>query len=405
MIYLLAPVILLIASTEPIGQAAPRIDGTRVEAAMPQRVTDLSISETRVACLLADGAVVILDLADGHVVARVEGERIAPSVIAITPDSEWVATGGIRDWVKFGPPRANFIPGPAGANFNSRHNALGNSSLGFGRAASPEENIRRDRYKVWGRLPSINQGLTRPEGGVVKLWRTSDGLKTVRMGEFPHPVAGMAFDGHNLTLIDTMFSIKLLNKNLDQINVHQNNFPITIEAFPCPQTVFSRDCKRAVCLSAGPGERITLVSCDLTAKRTIVPERANGSAPPWAVAASPDGRRFVTSGAGPGLTVWDMETGRILKTIGPDGGGTDTLFVAFADSRSVITVASDGLIRVVDLELDRAVLTGRGPGADVRAAALDGRRLTLVSGGFQQVGPKVDPLVIWRLPLVPPVGP
>jgi len=402
MTYLLAPVIFLIASTEPIGQAASRIEGTRVEAAMPAIVTDLSMSGTRIACLLASGTAVILDLEDGHVVARVEGQKTPLSGIAISPDGEWIATGGFRDWVPFGAP---------GANFNGPLLPANEPRSGGSGVTSPEVKIRRLRYKVpIFRMPIFNaSGLTRPEGGRVSLWRASDGRRVRERSDFPHPVAGLAFDGTSTRLIiaDNKLNLFTLNDALNTISsyVDQDKCLLRFDYFPSPQIVFSRDCTRAVCLSAGADGRINLILCDLKAMWTIAPERGKEASPPWAVAASPDGRRFVTSGAGPGLTVWDMHTGLILKTIKPDNGGGDTLFVSFADSRSVITVASDGLIRVVDLDLGRAVLAGRGPGADVRAAALDGRRLTLVSGGFQQVGPKVDPLVIWRLPLLPPVGP
>ena len=93
--------------------------------------------------------------------------------------------------------------------------------------------------------------------------------------------------------------------------------------------------------------------------------------------------------------MWDFESGRIVKSFKPDDGGEgDGLFLTFGTvADRLITSASDGIIRVIDVNSGRTLLTGRGPKDDIRAPSLRDDRLTLMSGGYWIVGEKVAPQI------------
>jgi WD40 repeat protein len=95
----------------------------------------------------------------------------------------------------------------------------------------------------------------------------------------------------------------------------------------------------------------------------------------WGVAASPDGRRLMTSSHDYTVRVWDVETGRQLRVL---NGHTDHVKgVAFLpDGRRGLSGADDDTLRLWDLESGRELRQFIGHTADLFGVAVspDGRR-------------------------------
>jgi serine/threonine protein kinase len=110
---------------------------------------------------------------------------------------------------------------------------------------------------------------------------------------------------------------------------------------------------------------------------------AGHTGPVWAVAVSPDGKRFVTGGQDNLLMLWDAASGRHLRTFlgheTVDHGGINSIAVS-TDSKRLMTAGNDNSGRVWDIDTGRGLFTvRRDEGWEVSVAVTpDGQRLVLV---------------------------
>jgi WD40 repeat protein len=92
------------------------------------------------------------------------------------------------------------------------------------------------------------------------------------------------------------------------------------------------------------------------------------------VAVSPDGRRAVSASHDETLKVWDLETGRELRTL---QGHSSSVFgvVVSPDGRRVVSASFDNTLKVWHLETGRELRTLEGHSAEVYGVAVspDGR--------------------------------
>jgi len=113
------------------------------------------------------------------------------------------------------------------------------------------------------------------------------------------------------------------------------------------------------------------------------------------IALSKDGKRAVS--AGKDVYVWDVETGKLVKTLEPIG--KDALSVALSpDGRRIASGASDGRVYLWDLESGALLTTladGKGP-VEAVAFSPTGRYL-LTAGGGDKPG---DEYVVRRFDLL-----
>jgi WD40 repeat protein len=99
-----------------------------------------------------------------------------------------------------------------------------------------------------------------------------------------------------------------------------------------------------------------------------------------AVAFSPDGKRLATAGNAQPARLWDITTGRELRTFtGYEGG---LLAIAFSpDGAKLATGGKDGVVRLWDVVTGRQLATLTGHIAPVRSIAFSHDGTRLVSGG------------------------
>jgi hypothetical protein len=154
---------------------------------------------------------------------------------------------------------------------------------------------------------------------------------------------------------------------------------------PSPMTTFSADGDRMVTLRVATDDGRILIGI---ARRgdtgpTLIDPR--GTPPPsWCVDLASDGRRFVTSGVGDQIYVWNFDNKSVEKVIRNEEHATLTIpFVAFSrDSSRVISIDAQGILCVWDVDSGKQLFTQNTSITDPRDAALVGDHLTVVYGGI-----------------------
>ena len=108
-----------------------------------------------------------------------------------------------------------------------------------------------------------------------------------------------------------------------------------------------------------------------------------GDAACWGVAFSPDGRRLLTVCADGQLTLWEAETGQLLRTVGGQfsGQGQDSSSAFSPDGRWIVSAAEDCSVKVWDAATLTWKHSFRGHRGRCPALAFspDGRRLVSAS--------------------------
>jgi WD40 repeat protein len=98
------------------------------------------------------------------------------------------------------------------------------------------------------------------------------------------------------------------------------------------------------------------------------------------VAVTPDGRWIVSASWDKTLKVWDLETGRELRTLEGHSGPVSRVAVS-PDGRWAVSASADNTLKVWDLETGRELRTLEGHSGVVFGVAVspDGRRVASAS--------------------------
>ena len=95
---------------------------------------------------------------------------------------------------------------------------------------------------------------------------------------------------------------------------------------------------------------------------------------------SPDSRRLITGSFDKTVKLWDVETGRLIRTF--EGHGNLVRHVAYSpDGRRIASASADNTVRLWDVETGRSLRTYQGHGGTAKWVAFspDGRRLASAS--------------------------
>jgi WD40 repeat protein len=116
--------------------------------------------------------------------------------------------------------------------------------------------------------------------------------------------------------------------------------------------------------------------------RTTFRERIPG--PCMNVAISPDGRRLATGGEEYTVILWDVQTGKVLRTLRGHNGDIYAVDFSPDDGRLVASAGEDSTVKVWDSQTGTIIHSFRGHTGLVTSVAFspDGRRL--ISGSRDQ---------------------
>ena len=120
----------------------------------------------------------------------------------------------------------------------------------------------------------------------------------------------------------------------------------------------------------------------------------------YGLAYSPDGRRLASSGADYAVTLWEVDTGKVIRVL--RGHRDVVLAVAFSPDGSLIATGSkDTTIRIWDASTGTLRYAMTGTNSWVRALAFnpDGTRLASGSGAYPAAPNKIPEIGIWDVPL------
>jgi WD40 repeat protein/serine/threonine protein kinase len=306
--------------------------------------------------------------------------------VAVSPDGQKIASGGMDTRVKVWDARTGLVS----AEF-ARH-----TGVIFSAAWDPEgkrlASAGRDgelfTVKVWEVPPSRNVGLpTGPAGGSL---REAGGVPTGKPEGFaqtgqpafelprgPEEYFAVAFspDGKHLVTGRADGAVQVWDarngKAVGTLGTHDRQVPVR-------GVVFSHRGQYLASASADGQVRLWDAT-RLTEKQ--VPLRIPGArhrGQGLTLAFSPDGRRLVTGGERHTAKIWDVETGKELKTL--EGHGGDIHAVAFSPNGLWVAAGGEGsTVRVWDSRTGNLVRSFRGHTGLVSSLAFstDGR---LVSG-------------------------
>ena len=101
----------------------------------------------------------------------------------------------------------------------------------------------------------------------------------------------------------------------------------------------------------------------------------------YTAALSPDGRLLVSGGTDAAIKLWDVASGRVLRTL--TGHSESIHAIAFSpDGQTLASASSDKTIRLWNAESGRQLATLTGHQDEVTAVAFSPDGRTIVSGGY-----------------------
>jgi WD40 repeat protein len=386
----LAVAILVALNAHSLGQGPPAASQSRAELVMPSRVVDLKMNDSRIACLLSDGGVIILDRDGYKAIATIEGNGLPPLAVAISSDGEWVATGSVREMIT----TANAISGPY-----SPGPGLGKASEAFPSSIkSPDVMNRFFHYDPIRTPPSMDRTIKVAYGGSIAVRRVSGGGEILRRTDFSDSIKALSFDGLRLTVVDRGLDIVAFDEGLRAVDLHKIDAQLSGVRYPHQNVLFGKRNTRVACLNDERDGRVSLFYCDCKSGGRAILSRDDAKHHPlWAIAMSSDGNKLAACGPGGNVTIWEL--GGILGTgrrIGSNESGTaDLHYIEFGqDSDELVTAGNDGLFKILDIRNGRVAALMKGAPRDIRAVSLRGDRLTIVSGAYHYREKTIEPLII-----------
>jgi uncharacterized protein (TIGR03067 family) len=168
-------------------------------------------------------------------------------------------------------------------------------------------------------------------------------------------------------------SVKTSGKELRRLEGHQG---------PVWKAVFSKDGKRVLSGSGFPNGDSTMRLWDVETGRDICQFRNDGKNWVFGVALSDDGKQAL-SGNAVGLTLWDVESGAVLRRMDFESTNKTVLTVAFSpDAKRAVSGGNDRVIRLWDLASGTLVRTLTGHLGSVMSVAFSPEGSQIVSCGL-----------------------
>ncbi len=213
----------------------------------------------------------------------------------------------------------------------------------------------------------------------LRLWEMATGQEVRRLKGHEGETYSVAFspDGKKLVSGGLDKTLRLWEtdsgKEIRRFTGHQ--YGVTAVAFsPDGNTLASTSYDKTVLWQAMTGKEI----------------RRLGRGQEWALAFSPDGKTLATGGKGTAVRLWEVASGKELRSLEGHPGGV--LALAFAPDGHTLAVGNSGAIRLWDVGTGKEVLPSVGHQGGVNAVAFapDGR--TLATGSWDHT------IGLWELP-------
>lgn len=333
----------------------------------------------------ADGTLKLWDAATGRELRTLRGHEDGVHSIAFSPDGKQVISGSgdqtLKVWdlasgqelrtfhghsheimsVAFSPDSQTVVSG-------SRDNTLILWNVATGQKVRTlvghSEGIRSIAFSPDGK--TIASG---SEDDTLKLWDSASGRELHTVGGFTRGVFSVAFSPDSKVVASGSYG-----KTLKLVDVATGRVLRTLEQPSAVSALaFSHDGKK---LAVGSlNSTIKLLNMD--SEREL--HTFNFSGHVLSLAFAPDGKTLV-SGSYDGLKLWDVVSGRKLRTLGDEINQVNT--VAFSPDRKTVMFGSDDGIKLWDLASGREprILLGEDARNVISAAFTpDGKTLTTVS--------------------------
>ncbi len=345
---------------------------------------DVSRDGTMIACAGTDGGVQVLRASDGGESFRFDDRSGLIRVIRFSSDAQWIVIGGELNSYRYPEPQQRFTPDLVSPGFQF---------------ASEED--RREVGLLVHRSPVTEApSSSSSKTGFVLIANTETRKIVGDRKNLEHPIHAATFsdDKRAVYAIDSYLNVHGFKRDgLEQDYRQLNDLAIRPSAFPMPQTSFSRNPMRFVSLAPESNMgTIRIKKYDFLHGDFRALSFSNAPPIAWAISISTDGRRFVTSGPGPDVLIWDFDKALPLKYLTtPENECLDTVYTAFnATGTVVLTYSLKGIIRLWDLEKGQVIFTARGAEKDIRNITIQEKSILVVSGGFRSMTSGAQPLLI-----------
>ena len=380
--------------------AQERVDVIRLSVVtVPSPVFEATLSPTGqwIACVLADGEIIISETKTGRLLTRIPKQDVSELSVCFNRTETWVATCCNRstevpklpDPKRVGPPSPNETGRPMPASGGGEEHSA--RTIYF----------RNDRTPYMGPLVWPTEKV-----GIVKVWDLSNG-RLLREHILPNPILSAHFDAtHNeLFVLSSDGTIARSPKNAEQA-LSKKRFELGLaeiaNKFPIRQFSWSDNGDRLVTVWMGEGERLVAVKClesnNLRSRRISSSQEKER---PYVTAISPDGEFFATAGPGEKVFVWGFRADQPSRTLSSTTPGfLDPILVTFnSKSRRVLAVDRTGKFGVWSARSGFQIAWGQLESGGVRDAWFHDNSILIATGAFYRGGSKTEPLVIHSISL------
>lgn len=294
----------------------------------------------------------LFDAANGHELHKEAGHKSWVTSIAFSPDGRLGASGGKDGAVKL-------FDAASGSNLRS---LTGHTGLVKSLAFSPDGKL----------LASASFD------GTVKVWETTGDGEPHTLRGFAGKVVAVAFapDGRALLAASSDRSVRIFAAQ----TWSESRMLRGAEDVEAPSVVaaFSADAKSLVTSNGDKTVQLRDLSVDAASTSRVFESYSSGI---YATAFSPDRRWFAAGGKDKTVRVWEIKTGRKVRTLSGHTGWVTSL--AFSpDSRLLASASLSGHVKLWDNEtgLEERTLAGHTESVNAVAFSSDGKTLATASG-------------------------
>jgi WD40 repeat protein len=119
--------------------------------------------------------------------------------------------------------------------------------------------------------------------------------------------------------------------------------------------------------------------CDFSVVRTL-----KGHTTASALAISVDGQTLVSGGQDKAIKVWDLQTGKLSKTLQSDSGEIQDLAIA-PDGKTVVSGSGDRMVRIWDITSNQRPQMLKGHSSDIRQVEISSDGKTIISSTYGEI--------------------